>query len=126
MIAIGIGCRKNCGSAEIIDLIHRASLSAGVPIVGARLFTIAAKQGEAGLIEAASALDLPLIFLPVGALAQIEPATRSDRVTALFGIPSVAEASALAGAGPGAQLFGPRIASASATCAIATTQDTNA
>ena len=89
-----------------------------------RLFTIAEKQGEAGLIEAAVTLALPLVFLPHAALAAVETAvqTRSERVVALFGTPSVAEAAALAGAGPGARLLVPRLASASATCAVATTE----
>jgi len=46
-------------------------------------------------------------------------ATRSERVHALIGVPSVAEAAALAAAGPLAQLIGPRLAVGPATCALA-------
>lgn len=135
MIAIGIGCRKGCGADEIVQLVRRACAGLGPrtpwfageegepgdPRSGVRLFTIAEKQGETGLIEAAVTLALPLVFLPQAALAAVERQveTRSARVIALFGTPSVAEAAALAGAGTGARLLVPRLASASATCAIA-------
>ena len=47
--------------------------------------------------------------------------TRSERVLALTGVPSVAEAAALAAAGPSARLIGPRIVMGAATCALAAT-----
>jgi cobalt-precorrin 5A hydrolase len=59
--------------------------------------------------------------MPEAALKAAEPRalTRSERVVALTGLGSVAEAAALAGAGPVSRLVQPRIASANATCAIA-------
>jgi cobalt-precorrin 5A hydrolase len=45
--------------------------------------------------------------------------TRSLRVLALTGLPSVAEAAALAAAGPRARLIVPRVSAATATCALA-------
>ena len=119
MIAIGIGCRKNCEAQEIVDLVQRACARAGMSLAGARLFSLADKQGEAGLLQAAIVLGLPLVFFPASVLAQMQPVTRSTRVMALFGTPSVAEAAALAGAGPNAILTGARLASQWATCAIA-------
>lgn len=85
------------------------------------LFTIRDKIGEPGLTEAASRLRLNLIFLPREALREQAPSvlTRSIRTEQLFGVPSVAEAAALAGAGAGSELVVPRIASQGATCAIA-------
>ena len=126
MIAIGLGCRRGCAAEEITDLVHRASRLAGISLDAARLFTIAEKHSEAGLIEAAVKLGLPLGFLPAAALKEGELLlnTRSERVMALFGTPSVAEAAALAGAGPGARLLAGRLASASATCAIGTVEKT--
>ncbi|WP_284247317.1 cobalamin biosynthesis protein, partial [Methylobacterium haplocladii] len=47
--------------------------------------------------------------------------TRSARIEAQRGVGSVAEAAALAGAGPGTVLILPRIASAGTTCALALT-----
>lgn len=149
MIAIGIGCRRGCGAAEIVELVQRGWRLAGTGArtfgfasqaleiaisgdgfgtgepegsrSGVRLCSVVEKQTEAGLLQAAATLGLPLVFFPAAILAKQQPhlTTRSDRVTALFGTPSVAEAAALAGAGAGAQLLVPRLASAGATCAIA-------
>ncbi|MBU3887418.1 cobalamin biosynthesis protein [Methylosinus sp. KRF6] len=85
------------------------------------LFTIESKRGEIGLHDAARLLNLPLVFLPLDALLarKDELLTRSLRVEALTGVGSVAEAAALVGAGAGSRLFGPRLASAGVTCAIA-------
>ena len=51
-------------------------------------------------------------------------ATRSERVLALMGVPSVAEAAALAAAGPAARLISPRLVIGSATCALAASDPT--
>jgi cobalt-precorrin 5A hydrolase len=118
-LAVGVGCRKGCPAQAITGLVGRAlERAGGAP---AALFTIADKTGEAGLQEAARALGLPLVYLPRAALAAQEGAGsgRSERVVALFGVPSVAEAAALAGAGPGAVLLVPRMAADGATCAVA-------
>jgi cobalt-precorrin 5A hydrolase len=48
--------------------------------------------------------------------------TKSDRVLALMGVPSVAEAAALAVAGPSARLIGPRLVFGAATCALAASE----
>ena len=85
------------------------------------LFTLVDKMGESGLVEAASRLGLELTFLSRDALgaAADRIQTPSRRAEAEFGVPSVAEAAALVGAGPDAVLLVPRIADGGATCAIA-------
>ncbi len=63
----------------------------------------------------------PLTPLPLEAL-QAEAGrvlTRSEAVMARFGVPAIAEAAALAGAGAGGRLLGPRLAEGGATCAVA-------
>ena len=57
-----------------------------------------------GLHEAAARLSLPLMFLPESSVKNVacKTETRSERVVQLFGLPSVAETAALAGAGGGA------------------------
>jgi cobalamin biosynthesis protein CbiG len=118
-IAVGVGCRKGC-VADVIEGLVRHAL-AGVAGNPSGLFTLADKKGETGLAEAAMRLGLPLTFLSREALraeaGRIQ--TVSPRAEAEFGVPSVAEASALAGAGPDAVLLVPRIADGGATCAIA-------
>jgi cobalt-precorrin 5A hydrolase len=85
------------------------------------MFTLAAKAAEPGLIEAARLLRVVLTPLPLAALnAQAEGIlTPSAPAQARFGAPNIAEAAALAGAGEGGRLIGPRLAAEGATCAVA-------
>jgi len=121
LAAIGVGCRRDCPSAPIVALVRRALLEAGELPSVRRLFTLAVKCEERGLIEAAEALGLELAPLSYDDLAAAEPRllTRSDAVLRRFGLPCLSEAAALAGAGSSAKLLGPRIVGAGATCAIA-------
>lgn len=122
VIAVGIGCRRGCPGADIVALVRETLAllpsGAGTP---AGLFTLAEKGGEPGLRQAAATLRLPLVPLDRALLRLVAPETqnRSLRVEAMFGLPSVAETAALAGAGAGAVLLVPRRASATATCALA-------
>lgn len=120
-LAIGVGCKKNCPGEAIEALVRRAILRAGCEEAPAALFTHAAKNGEPGLFIAAARLGLPLVFLPPQLLQEASPRaqTRSVKVEALFGLPSLAETAALAGAGAGARLVLARISEAGASCAIA-------
>jgi cobalt-precorrin 5A hydrolase len=125
-IAIGIGCRHGCAGAAIVALVRRALMSAQCASVTASLYSHQDKQNEAGLIEAAKDLGLPLIFLDAAALRDAAPRalTHSAKVMAMFGLPSIAETAALAGAGPDSILLVPRINAAGASCAIAGTSET--
>lgn len=121
VFAVGLGLRRGAGAAAIVDLVARAIDRAQAEPSAAALFTIAGKETEASLYEAAAALGMPLAFLPRDRLAahSAGAATRSERVVALFGVPSVAETAALAGAGAGAVLIVPRMAADGVACAIA-------
>jgi cobalt-precorrin 5A hydrolase len=124
MIAIGVGCRKNCTGAEIAALVSQALQN--IDIKGqSYLFTVIDKQNESGLHEAARMLNLSLTFLPREALAarmdQVQ--TKSLKAERLYGLASISEAAALAGAGNCAKLILPRIVSAGATCAIAVSEN---
>ena len=83
--------------------------------------TSAVKGDEPGIAAAASSLGLPLVLV---AQLDLESAgrrveTHSQQVMRLMGVPSVAEAAALAAGGPAARLVLPRIAIGPATCALA-------
>jgi cobalt-precorrin 5A hydrolase len=121
LIAIGIGCRKNCPGEAIVALVQRALADLGEIEGERRLFSLADKSDEPGLRAAAEALACDLVFLPRAALAATAPRllTRSAAAQQRFGLESIAEAAALAGAGPKARLLGPRLAENGATCAIA-------
>jgi cobalt-precorrin 5A hydrolase len=122
MIVAGVGCRKGVLAADIKAVITAACAGAGVAASQLRLIaTSAAKGGEPGVVAAASAIGVPLLLIPPGdlATAATRAATRSERVIALVGVASVAEAAALAAGGPAARLIAPRIAVGPATCALA-------
>jgi cobalt-precorrin 5A hydrolase len=123
-IAIGVGCRLGCSANAIAELVREA-LDRAPLAERLGLFTICDKNGEAGLIEAAERLGLDLVFLSRDVLRQQAPfvRTRSPRTESLFGIRSVAEAAALAGAGADSVLIVPRIAGQGATCAVAGSRD---
>ena len=74
----------------------------------------------------AETLNLPVIPVEPDALTAPETLTQSLRVQSKRGTGSVAEAAALAAAGPGARLLGPRTVSPDrmATCAIAEGSET--
>jgi cobalt-precorrin 5A hydrolase len=120
MIAIGIGLKSGATSSEIVTLVEEG-LSRVERETIAGLFTLASKAHESGLSEAAAILSLPLLFLPEAALKNVACRTesRSERVVALFGVPSIAETAALVGAGEGSSLILPRISRGGVTCAIA-------
>jgi cobalt-precorrin 5A hydrolase len=128
--AIGIGCRKGCSGEDIASLVRRALTLAPAPemAVGSMqaaresvIFTSEAKGEEEGLAEAAATLRMKLVLLPHAALEAAAPrcATRSARVQELIGLPSLAEAAALAGAGEGSRLVLERISKGGASCALA-------
>ncbi|WP_406865276.1 cobalamin biosynthesis protein [Streptomyces sp. HUAS MG47] len=90
------------------------------------LATVAGKADEPGVVGAAARLGLPLRVFTAERLARIAVPHPSAAVAAAAGTPSVAEAAALAAAGPGGLLLVPKRTSrtdgargARATCAIA-------
>jgi cobalt-precorrin 5A hydrolase len=119
-VAIGVGCRLDC-PAEAIESLVRQALERVPDATPRGLFTIADKREEPGLAEAAKRLGLDLVFFPPDALREQEASVRtlSPASARRFGVPSVAEAAALAGAGPGAVLLIARMVRGAATCAIA-------
>ena len=122
VIIAGVGCRKGTGAAEIEAAIAAALDRAGLGIAAVGVVaTSAAKGSEPGIAAAASSIGVPLVLVAQDELAAagVRAATRSERVLALTGVPSVAEAAALAAGGPAARLVAPRIAVGPATCALA-------
>ena len=120
-VAIGVGCRAGVSGDAIAALARRALAECEAPDGERRMFTLAAKAEEPGLIEAARLIGAALTPLPLEAL-QAEASrilTPSRPAQSRFGAPNVAEAAALAGAGAGGRLLGPRLAADGATCAIA-------
>jgi cobalt-precorrin 5A hydrolase len=127
MIVAGVGCRKGVQPGDVKAVILAALGRAGIDVSELRLIaTTYAKSREKGIEVAASVMRVPLVLVTPADLisAQTRVATRSDRVEALVGVPSVAEAAALAAGGPAARLIAPRIVLGPATCALAATEET--
>jgi cobalt-precorrin 5A hydrolase len=105
----GIGCRKGVTAAEVLAAVEAAG--------GADLWAVvAAKAGEAGVVEAAGLCGVTLRVAEVG---EDRSVTRSAASLAATGVGSAAEAAALAVAGEGARLLGARVAVGRVTCAVA-------
>jgi cobalt-precorrin 5A hydrolase len=122
MMVAGIGFRAGASWQDIVALVTLATKNVSLSPDDLRgLATLDQKAAEAGFIEAADRLKLRAIAIRPDVLRGMADGvcTHSPRVQALHGVGSVAEASALAAAGPGARLLLGRIASERVTCALA-------
>jgi cobalt-precorrin 5A hydrolase len=122
VIIAGVGCRRGAAAQDIETALRAALARAGVTANDlSAIATGTAKQGERGIETVAAKLGVKLMLISDGELkaAGGHSTTRSDRVLALFGLPSLAEAAALAAAGPSAQLIVSRLIVGAATCALA-------
>jgi cobalt-precorrin 5A hydrolase len=127
VIVAGIGCRKGAGAAEVEAAIAAALERAGRPLAKVELMaTSTGKRTEKGIADAAAARGVRLVFVAPADLetASARGATWSARVLALAGVPSVAEAAALAACGPKSKLILPRIVIGPVTCALASAEVT--
>jgi cobalt-precorrin 5A hydrolase len=125
-VAVGIGCRREVSAAQVQAAIAHVLARADLSLANVHgLFTADFKAEQTALRQAASALDKPLTFLPLAELKAHAAAvhTHSEHVFARWGVPSVAETAALAGAQSSgsrpACLMGPRVVHEGVTCALA-------
>jgi cobalt-precorrin 5A hydrolase len=118
MIVAGVGFSSEVLHEDILFLVRKVSRTAGVT---AQALAAPDFKDGAELRAAAAALELPLLLLDRAALEAAQPrcATHSALAEAAVGLASVAEACALAGAGPYSRLLVARISQGSATCALA-------
>lgn len=118
MIVAGVGFSSQCSAEELADLVRRAQTTAGLD--ARALATAAWKADAASLKAAADILALPILAVERAQLAAADSCvlTESAASRTAADVGSVAEAAALAAAGPRARLLLPRIASAHATCAL--------
>lgn len=126
MIVAGIGCRRGATPEEIGAALDTALERAGRPLAKIELLaTSTGKREEQGIAETAASRGLRLVFVEQADLeiASARGATWSRRVLALAGVPSVAEAAALAAGGPKARLILPRIVVGPVTCALASDEE---
>ncbi len=122
MIVAGIGCRRGASAPEIEAAIRAALAQAGVADDAlTAIATTAAKHDEPGIESAAANFGVRVVSISDAELKSVadRTETKSERVLALAGVPSVAEAAALAAAGPSARLISPRLVLGAAACALA-------
>ena len=122
MIVAGIGCRRGTAANDVEAAIRAALARAGVAAAALdAIATMFEKSEEPGIAAAAKKLGVRVVALPQGALEAVSAraATRSARVMAHTGLPSVAETAALAAAGADARLIATRLVVGGAACALA-------
>ena len=108
MIVAGFGFRASADETSLASALMAAQAASGAQADA--LATAADKAESPALIALALRLNLPLIAVPLAALGQ--QGSLSPKVPARYGGRSLAEAAALAAAGPGARLLVARVASA--------------
>ena len=115
-LVAGVGCSRGVDAEEILELLLRSLAQAELTEKSvAALASIDVKRDEAGLLQAAQKLDVPIHFHPAEALSVVEAPNPSELVRDAVGTPSVAEAAVVSS---GAELVLEKRKSANATVAI--------
>ncbi len=117
MIVAGLGFRTDASVQSLRSAFERAAAG----LTADAFATAAGKCESAALRDLAAQTGLRIIAVPATQLAAQPTVTQSAQSRAARDTGSVAEAAALAAAGPGARLCGPRVVSDDrmATCAFA-------
>jgi cobalt-precorrin 5A hydrolase len=117
---VGIGFRAAADLASLQDALQQVLDAAGGGGIDA-VVTEAAKAREKVFREFAQVLGLPGLGITAQDLGQMITPTQSERIQDRFGTGSLAEAAALAAAGPAARLVAQRVVSGDgmATAALA-------
>ncbi|MER9230831.1 cobalamin biosynthesis protein [Mesorhizobium sp. M0622] len=126
MMVAGIGSRKGVSARDVLAAIETALEAHGLALTAlSALATASLKRDENAISAAGRQLRLPVIVIEEDELEAVSSQTtsNSDLSQAHAGTPSVSEASALAAAGKGAKLLGPRTVLGPVTCAIAISGD---
>lgn len=125
MIVAGFGFRAAATEASLLDAFTRATQhangAAGYDTQPTHAAAPLDKSEADEFLATVARLALPVIAVGPDQLRSVETQTQSVLVIERRGVGSVAEAVALAAAGDGATLAGPRVVSSDqlATCAIA-------
>ncbi|PSO18471.1 cobalamin biosynthesis protein [Bradyrhizobium sp. MOS003] len=117
MKVAGLGFRKDVTLASLREALRAAGGPEGLTAIA----TISDKADAEPLLQLARECGVPVKAVPADVLASVDTLTQSKLVTGKFGTGSIAEAAALAVAGPRARLIATRVVSQdrTATAAIA-------
>jgi len=122
VLALGLGCERDCASEELLGLAERTlAQSKLAPEAVACVASLDLKADEPAVSAVADRLDVPLRLFDAAALERETPrlTAPSDVVFRAVGCHGVAEAAALACAGADGTLVVPKARSERGTCAIA-------
>lgn len=121
MKVAGLGFKNDVTLASLREALLAAGGEEGLAAVA----TVSDKADTDALKQLARECGVPIRAVPADVLASVATPTQSERIAEKFGTGSVAEAAALAAAGPGARLIATRVVSQdrTATAAIAEGED---
>ena len=118
--ALGIGCRKGVSAKRIDEAVNEILEKYGFgPEDLSAIASAEVKREEAGLLEWAGKMNLPLHFFPAEQLNGVEVPNPSEAAWNNLGIRSVSEASALLAAGGKGRLYVEKQRCGEVTVAIA-------
>lgn len=121
-IVVGIGCRRNKSSKDILTAIEQSLRDLNLPLSRIDLLTSAEiKKDEKGLLELSEKLKIPIHFVELDKLKLFKSdiVQESEFVKSKFGIIGVCEPSALISAGFDSQLIYKKTAYDGVTISIA-------
>jgi cobalt-precorrin 5A hydrolase len=118
-LVVGVGCNRGTAANEVAEAVERVLRERGLALKSVRtLATVDAKRDEAGLIEAAARLGLPLAFCDRATLNAVPDVPNASEAPRKFvGVQGVAEPSALAVSG--GRLVVEKVKSGNVTIAVA-------
>jgi cobalt-precorrin 5A hydrolase/precorrin-3B C17-methyltransferase len=122
VLVVGVGCERGAPAQDVVAFVRAGLAEAGLAEDAvAAIVSIDIKMDEPAIHALAAALDVPARFFTAEELRQEEPrlATPSEYVKATVGVAGVAEAAALAAAGPEARLVLAKRVGPRATLAVA-------
>ncbi|MBC8038509.1 MAG: precorrin-3B C(17)-methyltransferase [Rhizobiales bacterium] len=121
-LAIGIGCERGTSPADVISLVENTLVQNRLASASiACIASIDVKSDEPAIHAAARRFNVPSRFFTASELSAEAPRLKnpSEIVAKEVGTPGVAEAAALAAAGPASELVVEKTKGQRATCAIA-------
>ncbi|HLN18074.1 MAG TPA: precorrin-3B C(17)-methyltransferase [Acidimicrobiales bacterium] len=119
-LTLGVGTSTTATADELVAQVTAALDEAGLaPASVAAVATVDRRADHPAVVGLAGTFGVPVLTYGPDTLSALAVPTPSESVRAAVGTPSVAEAAALVGAGPGAELVVTKRVGAATTCAVA-------
>lgn len=119
-LMVGLGASTGAPIDDMTELVARTLAEAGLaPASVGAVATLDRKRAEPAIVAVADRFGVPVVDFPAEVLSGLLVPNPSETVRSAVGTASVAEAAALAAAGPGGELLATKQRSATATVAVA-------